>query len=601
MATGTELPDANESPTIHGLVRRWALATPAAPAVRAAGEVLTYGQLDRRADRLAELLRTHGVGPESRVAIALPRGPDAAVAMLGVLKAGAAYVPVDPSYPAQRRAFMLADSRVAAIVTEEPQAALFADEPAPVLTVPGDPGDADPAPSAAVHPATAAYVIYTSGSTGRPKGVVVDHAAVVDLVTADDRLAVRPGDRVAQFAPLAFDASTFEFFGALCRGGQTVVLDGPQVSVDELGRQLREHRPDWLFLTTGLFHLIADHDPAALSAVGTLLTGGDVLSPQHISACARLGGPAVHAAYGPTETTTFASLHRAAGDDHAERVPIGTPLAGVRFHVLDEKQGPVADGEVGELYIAGAGLARGYHGRPGLTAERFLPDPFGGPGARMYRTGDLARRRPDGEFEFHGRIDRQVKVRGFRIELGEIEAVLNAYPQAGGAVVAAVPSATGDKRLAAYLVPAPGRQVSVSDLRAWVGSRLPAHAVPATFVLLDRLPVDPNGKLDRAALPDPWQRRDQLAAVAEYREPATELERVVAAVWAEVLELDRVGADDNFFELGGDSLRSVAVLERLRQYGMEFTAGDFFGHPTVAELADLGRRAGDVALADRGR
>jgi amino acid adenylation domain-containing protein len=582
--------------TIHELVEKWVTTTPAAPAVVAGDSTLTYAELGARADRLAAVLRAHGVGPESRVGVAVPRSADAIVAFLGVLKAGGAYVPLDPDYPAERRSFMLADSGVVALVTVGEVGPLVEPGTLPVLTL-GDLPEPSPAEAPPATAGNCAYVIYTSGSTGTPKGVMVEHASVVSLVGNDSRLAVAPGESVAHFAPTAFDASVFEIWGALCRGARVVVLPAAQTSVEELGRQLRESRPDWLFLTTGLFHLLADFDLAALKSVGRLLTGGDVLNPDRIAAAA--GTTTVYAAYGPTETTVFTSLHGAAGDRRPDRVPIGRPLTGVRLHVLDETLAEVPPGEVGELYIGGRGVTRGYHDRPALTAERFLPDPHAeAPGGRLYRTGDRGRLLPDGEFEFHGRIDRQVKVRGFRIELGEIENVLLAAPDVAAAAVVAVPGADGDKRLAAYVAPRGAAELAVSELRAWTAGHLPAHAVPATFLVLDTLPLDANGKLDRKALPPAWGSRDAVADLPPYADPASEIERVIAAAWAEALELDRVGAHDDFYALGGDSLRSVAVLERLRAIGVRFSAAEFFSHPTVAELAARYDTTADGAFAD---
>lgn len=573
--------------SIHSLVERWATATPHATAVATGDARVSYLDLNQRANDLAWRLHERGVGLESRVAIMLERGIDAVVALLATLKAGAAYVPIDPEYPQERRSAMLADAHAAAVIAAEQKAADVACGYDVVVTVsPAGGGRADGPP---VHAGggNSAYLVYTSGSTGQPKGVVVEHRAVVSLVMKDPRLAVGAGDLVAQFAPIAFDASTFEIWGALCRGGQLVILDGPQVSIEELGRQLRLWRPQWFFLTTGLFHLLADLDADALCSVGCLLTGGDVLSPQYIHIAASLDGARVYAAYGPTETTTFASLHHADAAADYRQVPIGSALRGSTMYVLDPGLAPVPDGQIGELYIGGDGLARCYHRQPGLTAGRFVPDPFCGvPGARMYRTGDLARRRGDGEFEFHGRIDRQVKIRGFRIEPGEVETALARHPCVGTAVVTAVHGAPG-KRLAAYLVRAPGQQVSVSDLRAWVSRLLPAYAVPSAFVVMDRLPVDRNGKVDRSALPAPWKSRDKLADLPPYEPARSELERTIVAAWAEALDIDTVGLQDNFFELGGDSLVSVSVLDRLRGCGIELTAGEFFRNPTVAELAAL--------------
>ncbi|SDX39183.1 amino acid adenylation domain-containing protein [Saccharopolyspora shandongensis] len=569
-------------PTIHELVEGWAAATPSAPAVRDADDTMTYRELNERADRLATVLRGSGVGLESRVGVAIPRSAEAIVAFLGVLKAGCGYVPLDPEYPAERLDFILADSGVEALVTVS-SVELAHPEGVPVIVLDGD----EPAPASAPAPVPVtaqqcAYVIYTSGSTGTPKGVVVEHRNVVALVSNDDRLAVGQGETVAHFAPTAFDASVFEIWGALCRGAQVAILPGAQVSIEELGRQLRELQPDWLFLTTGLFHLLADFDLTALKPVGRLLTGGDVLNPDHVAAAAAT--TSVYAAYGPTETTVFTTLHSPSPGLQGSRVPLGRGLDGVGVYVLDERLEQVPHGEIGELYIGGSGLSRGYHDRPGLTAERFLPDPFAHvPGARMYRTGDLGRALPDGELEFHGRIDRQVKVRGFRIELGEIENVLLSAPDVSAAAVVAVPGLDGDKRLAAYV--SSGADLAVSELRAWTAARLPGHAVPATFIVLDSLPLDANGKLDRRSLPAAWASRAAVEGLPPYVAPGSEIERIIATAWAEALELDEVGARDDFFALGGDSLRSVAVLERLRAIGVGFTAAQFFSHPTVVELA----------------
>jgi amino acid adenylation domain-containing protein len=582
-------------PTIHELVEGWATATPSAPAVLTTDGVITYEELNTRADRLAATLRRHGVGPESRVGVLMPRSAQAIVAFLAVLKAGGAYVPLDPEYPPARRGFMLADSRIAVLITDTPT-----DVPATITVIyvndsgSDRPAEPEPAMAPAATARNCAYVIYTSGSTGTPKGVMVEHHCVVSLISNDSRLAIAPGQTVAHLAPTAFDASVFEIWGALCRGARVAVFPARRLSLEELGRQLRHWRPDWLFLTTGLFHLLADFDLAALASVGQLITGGDVLNPERVRAAATM--TTVYAAYGPTEATVFSTLHAASSQHSPERMPLGSALTGVRIHVLDDQLRRVPDGEVGELYIGGTGVARGYHAQPELTSQRFFDDPYENVvGARIYRTGDLGRVLPNGEVEFHGRVDRQVKVRGFRIELDEIESVLLTAPDVTGAAVLAVPGLDGDKRLAAYVSPAPGAALSISDLRAWTSARLPNHAIPAIFVIVDQMPLDTNGKVDRAALPTPWASRDDLTELPPYQPPRTEIERVMSVAWADALELDRVGTHDEFFALGGDSLRSVAVLERLRSVGMAFTAGEFFSHPTVAELASLYHADRDAA------
>ncbi|MYW03142.1 non-ribosomal peptide synthetase [Streptomyces sp. SID3343] len=592
-------PTEREAAVLHELVEYQALREPNATAVVSIeGDTLTYGDLLSRARDLTTRLRAAGVGHEDRVAVTVPRSPTAIVAFLGVLGAGAAYVPIDPDFPLERQRFMVRDCRAAAVVAPRGPKPDFVDDGVPMLFVDtdsdidsdaGDCPDADPLAELAagpVRPDQAAYVIYTSGSTGVPKGVVVEHAAVVALVLDDERIAVRQGQSVAQYAPLAFDASTFEIWAALCRGGRVEILRGGPVAVEDLSAELAKRRPDWLFLTTGLFHVLADHAPHALEPVGTLITGGDVLSPQHVQTAAAVPGLRVLAAYGPTETTTFASLHAATSDATWDRVPIGTPLRGRTMYVLDEDLREVARGETGELFVGGAGVARGYLHRSALTAERFLPDPFApGRAGRMYRTGDLARCREDGAFEFCGRSDRQVKIRGYRIEPGEIEAVLNARPEVAEAVVAVFGTAVGGKRLVGYAVPAGDARVTASTMRTWLRERLPAHMVPGTCLVLDRMPHDPNGKPDRNALTPPWSSRDRLGELPEYLAPHSETETLMADVWAEVLGLDRVGVDDNFYELGGDSILSVDTIQRLRLLGIECSAGAFFRHQTIAELA----------------
>ncbi|GGK78169.1 hypothetical protein Sme01_44170 [Sphaerisporangium melleum] len=591
-----------EDARVHDLVRWWARSAPAAPAVSSGGETLTYAELDELSDRLAGSLRARGVGPDDRVGIVMARSPRLVVAMLGVLKAGGAYVPVDVAYPAERRDFLLRDSAAATVLTDAERAGdLAAGTPgerdggaAPdVLTyeeaLAGEPaGESGPG----AGPGNLAYIVYTSGSTGVPKGVMVQHADVVRLI-GDPRLDVRPGEVVAQLAPFSFDASVFEIWSALCRGGRVALLDNPQQSAAGLGEQLREVEPDWMFLTSGLFQVLVDQDPQALSHVGTLITGGDVLSPQAVRASAAVTRRRTYAAYGPTETTVFASLHPVdPAAPEPERVPIGAPLHGMTLRVLDERLRPVPPGTVGELYVSGYGVARGYLDRPGITAERFLADPFAAGGARMYRTGDLARELPGGEFDFHGRVDRQVKIRGYRVELGEIEAVLNSHPLVSSGAAEVFDDGPDLKRLAAFVVPAEGAKVTTGDLYRYLGERLPAYMQPLGMIILADMPRDPNGKTDRRALPYPWKRRADLGLEEEYAEPRTPLERTMATVWTEVLGLDTIGVDDNFFQLGGDSLRSVMLLKRLQDQNVKVLADDLFDYQTIAELSAAVEAAG---------
>jgi len=579
----------NGCSTIHELVTLHARATPDAVAVVTGTDRLTYGELDAWSDRMAGRLAAAGVSLETRVAVTVPRSVDFVVAALAVLKAGGCYVPVDPAYPRERRALLLADSGAELVITADGSAEV--DLP----TLSPDRSEAGPGrPDTPVGGENLAYVIYTSGSTGKPKGVQITHENVLSLLRDDERLAVAPGTTVAHLAPTAFDAATFEVWAALANGARVVVLADAHGSVEELGGQLRRHRPDWLFLTTGLFNLLVEHDPAAVESVGTLLAGGDVMSPQHVRVAAKHVRHRAYAAYGPTETTVFATLHAVDQDATLDRVPLGTTLRGRTVHVLGDDARPVPDGAVGEIFLGGAGLARGYHDRPALTAARFVPDPWAArSGARLYRTGDRGRMLPDGEVEFHGRIDRQVKVRGFRIEPGEVEAVLNAHESVAAAAVTVVPDPDGtDKRLVAYVGAAGSAELSPAGLREWLSDRLPAYLVPTNYVLLERLPLDPNGKLDRAALPPPWRTRAELGHLdlPPYLAPTTAAEERIAEAFVDALALDRVGLHDNFFQLGGDSLRTVRVLAGLRGHGVSVSSREFFANPTVAELAALVRQ-----------
>jgi amino acid adenylation domain-containing protein len=585
--------------TIHQLVEHAATRLPDAVAVSMDGRDLSYRDLVSRATDLAGRLQDRGVVPESRVALAVPRSVEFVIAALAVLKAGGAYVPIDPAYPPGRQAFMLEDSDARLIVVDGPDAPLSGHPQALVLTEAADSTGGSRVPPdrrfPAVTPDNLAYLIYTSGSTGVPKGVSITHAAVVDLLTSDPRLAIGTGDVVAHLAPTAFDASTFEIWGPLVAGGRIAVIADRHVSAQELGARLREIQPDWMFLTTGLFHLLVDYDPAALNSVGVLLAGGDALSPKHVLAAAKEIGRQVYAVYGPTETTVFASCHAVEVDGSYDRVPLGTALAGSSMLVLNERLEELPVGEVGEIFLRGPGLARGYHRRPAFTAERFIADPGSSPpGARLYRTGDRGRRLPEGDVEFLGRVDRQVKLRGFRVEPGEVEAALNAHPAVGSSAVVVV-SDGGGQRLVAYVAPRRSTELTAGQLRGWLAERLPAYLLPNNYALIPQLPLDPNGKIDRTALPAPWQVRAQLdgqLTLPPFSEPGTPTERLVANAFVDALQIDQVGRHDNFFEFGGDSLRSVEVLEQLKKQGIVISTRQFFGNATVAGVAGLVDLAG---------
>lgn len=576
-----EIPAVDSSgDVLTDLVNGWVRRTPDAVAVIDEARTVTYRQLDERAGALANWLCANGVGIETRVAVTLGRSAEFIVAALAVLRAGGAYVPIDPEYPTARRDLIRQDCGATVVIDDTTVEARVADPVRPLPTVPAG---------------ALAYLVYTSGSTGRPKGVAVTHANVSSLLRADPRLAVTPGDRVAHLAPTSFDAATFEIWAPLCHGGTVVVLRDARRTARELGDWLRMTEPDWLFLTTGLFHLLTEQDPAALGSVGTVLCGGDVLSPAHVSEGAAAVGRTLYAAYGPTETTVFASLHEADPNANVARVPLGSALRGVRLAVLDEDMAVAGQDTTGEIHVSGAGVARGYHERPGLTAAHFLPDPHAAvPGARCYRTGDRGRALAGSEFEFHGRTDRQVKVNGFRVELGEIEATLAAHDQIGSAVVTVVTDAVG-KRIVAHVAPVAGAELDAVALRAWLADRLPRHSRPHNYVVVPNVPLDANGKFRRDDLGDVLvSRAAQSAGLPPYQSPEPGLEALIAEAFVDVLAIDRVGAHDNFFEIGGDSLRSVLVLDRLRQHGIPLALRQFFSNATVAGLASL-------ATGERGR
>ncbi|MGP4004549.1 amino acid adenylation domain-containing protein [Streptomyces sp. 8N706] len=585
--TARELPEAS----LPELFAARVAEHPDAVALTYAGEDLTYRKLDERANRLAHHLTSLGAGPEDLVGLCLERGAHAVVALLAVLKAGAAYVPLDADYPADRLAYMIGDAGVKLLVTEAQlrdrlpsSGARIVDLDRDATAIAARPGDTAPAPSPA--PDHLAYVIYTSGSTGTPKGVLTAHRAVVRLVHGAAYTDIGPGDTVAQFASLSFDASTFELWAALLRGARLVVHPPQLPTTAELGRFLREHGVTHLWLTAGLFHQVADDDIGTFGDLRQLVAGGDRLSPEH---CARVldAHPALRLTngYGPTEATTFTTTHDLRGALGTGSVPLGSPLANTRVYVLTEALEPAPVGVPGELYIAGEGLARGYHGRPGLTAERFVADPFGAPGARMYRSGDLVAWRPDGTLEFLGRTDGQVKIRGFRVETGEIEAALVAHRAIGdAAVVPHTDPELGRTVLVGHLVPAGSTQVpGAAQLRAHLAASLPEHMLPAAFTTLDALPLTANGKVDRKALPAPEQR---LATGTEYEAPATPTEELISEAWQELLGVERVGVRDNFFELGGDSLLALRTVSRINAlFRTDMSPRALFDRPTVAETA----------------
>src|SRR5829696_1606565 len=510
----------------------------------------SYAELNRRAYQVGHYLREMGVGPEVCVGLCVERSLEMVVGMLGILKAGGAYVPLDASYPTERLAYMLADAGVAVVLTQETLVDVLPLHWGQVVSLDGEWEEiekrSDENVSSGAEGENLAYVMYTSGSTGEPKGVAVVQRGVVRLVKETNYAEFGPAETFVQLAPQTFDASTFEVWGSLLNGGRLIVLEPGAPTLEELGAALRHYGVSTLWLTAGLFHLLVDERPEELRGLKQLLAGGDVLSAEHVKkALGWLGGGCVINGYGPTENTTFSCCRRVnSADEIGAGVPIGRPIANTQAYVLNQQLQQVAVGVVGELYLGGDGLARGYLRRADLTAEKFIPHPYSGRGGeRLYRTGDLVRYLAGGEIEFIGRRDAQVKVRGFRIELGEIETVLARHSGVREVVVVAHGGTCGDKRLVAYLVPEPDLGLTVDELRAHVKEHLPDYMMPSIFVLLERLPLNRNGKVDRAALPDPDVFQTEFSAFVG---PRTAEEELLAGVWAEVLGAERVGLHDNF-------------------------------------------------------
>ncbi len=577
-------------------------ALSALAALAAGEERITYGELDRRADRLARRLLRRGLAPESPVGVFLERSPETVTALLAVLKAGGAYLPLDPAYPDERLELMLRDARAPVVLTQARLAGRLAvpglagvriedvGDPGDVGDV-GDPGPVgDPGAPGWEDGDRLAYLMYTSGSTGRPKGVAVPHRGVVRLVCETGYAGFGPDEVFLQFAPLSFDASTFEIWGALLHGAQLVLAPRGTLALADLGEQIERQGITTLWLTAGLFHLLVDHQLERLRGVRCLLAGGDVLSPQRVERALRaLPRTRLVNGYGPTENTTFTCCYPLdAPEQVGSSVALGWPLANTRVHVLDRRGQPVPLGAAGELCTGGLGLARGYLGRPELTAERFVPDPFATePGGRLYRTGDLARYLPDGRLDFLGRLDDQVKLRGFRIEPGEIEACLREHPGVREALVVLTERPVGNLFLVAYVV---GDGIATAALRTSLRARLPEHMVPTAFVFLEALPLTPSGKVDRRRLPAPTaEGADEGAATAAL--PAFSasspfsVAELLAGIWRDLLRVETVGLADDFFALGGYSLIATGLALRVREtFGVEISLHRLFDDSTLGGL-----------------
>jgi amino acid adenylation domain-containing protein len=585
----TRAPDTGD--LLHQLVERQAERTPEAVAVMFGDETLSYSELNSRANRLARVVRSHGVGPEVRVGIAMERSLEMVVSLLAVLKSGGAYVPLDPDYPRERLAYMLEDSGVSLLLIQERIRPALGDARVPIVAVDTNRAQIDTEPadnlSLPISPDHLAYVIYTSGSTGRPKGAMNAHRGIVNrLVWMQETYRLAVDERMLQKAPFSFDVSVWEFFWPLATGATLVmappgVHKDPEALVELIAR---------LGITT--LHFVPSMLQMFLQASGVercvslrrVFCGGEALSPAVRDALLSRTSAVLFNQYGPTETAVDVTYWPCVSGADAP-IPIGVPGANTQLYVMDRRLQLVPTGASGELCIGGVQVGRGYLGRPALTAERFVPDPFNSiPGSRLYRTGDRSRHRRDGAVEFLGRFDDQVKLRGIRIELGEIEAALLKHPAVAAAAVIVRDEGDDDKRLVAYLV-ARGEQPPVEDVRRFLLTSLPEYMAPATTVFLESLPMTASGKLDRRALPAPPAHRDSPSTSAPVA-PRTATEELVCRIWAEVLKVDSVGVRDNFFELGGHSLLATKVMSRLRAAtGADLPLRAFFENATVEGLA----------------
>ncbi|AZE68389.1 non-ribosomal peptide synthetase [Pseudomonas synxantha] len=586
---------------IHQLFSQQASQRADAPALTFAGVTLSYAELDARANRLAWMLRERGVGPQVRVGLALPRSLEMVIGLLAILKAGGAYVPLDPEYPLDRLHYMIEDSGIGLLLSDAAMFEALGELPAtvacwcleddlPVLA--NYPADALPFVSLPQHQT---YLIYTSGSTGKPKGVVVSHGEIaMHCQAVIERFGMRADDCELHFYSINFDAATERLLVPLLSGAQVVLRAQGQWDAEEICALIRTHRITILGFTPSYGSQLAQWLATQRQTlpVRMCITGGEALTGEHLQRIRAAFMPEVFFnAYGPTETVVMplASLAPQQLEEGAGSVPIGSIIGARVAYILDADLALVPQGASGELYIGGAGLAQGYHRRPGMTAERFVADPFAANGGRLYRTGDLVRQRADGLVEYLGRIDHQVKIRGFRIELGEIETRLLEHPAVREAVVLALDAPSG-KQLVAYLASDAEHDALREALKAHLKAQLPDYMVPAHLIVLDSMPLTANGKLDRRALPEP----DPQANRQHYVAPRNALESTLAAIWCAVLNVQQVGLDDNFFELGGDSILSIQVVSRARQAGIHFSPRDLFQHQTVQTLAAVATRSEQV-------
>ena len=575
---------------IHELFEAQALSTPSAVAAVFDDRELTYAELNRKANQFARYLRQQGVGPDVIVGLATERSLEMIVGLLAILKAGGAYMPLDPSYPRERLLFMIEQGNVKIVLAQKH---LLASLPAgEARLIPLDDGareinseDEQNLPRVS-EAESLAYVMYTSGSTGQPKGVSVTHRNVVRLVKNTNYARFDATDVFLQFAPITFDAATFEIWGPLLNGAKLVVTAAGIESLENLVQTIKQHRVTTLWLTAGLFHQMADNELDHLQGVRQLLAGGDVLSAPHVRKVTKaLRNCRLINGYGPTENTTFTCCQTLTSFDTGRSVPIGRPISNTQVYVLSEAMEPVPAGVAGELFIGGDGLARGYLHDPHATAQKFLPNPFATqPGERLYRTGDLVKYRRDGSLEFLGRLDQQVKVRGYRVELGEIEFALAQHADVKECVVTTEEAATGEKRLIGFVVPNTGATPHSEQLKSFLKEKLPEYLVPSVIGVLDSLPLMTNGKVDRHALP----KIEDLESANVFVAPRTAEEEGIANIWRALLGLEKVGIRDNFFVLGGHSMLAVRLISEIKKaYDKKIPLSFLYQGATVEALAKL--------------
>ncbi|MDY7903918.1 MULTISPECIES: non-ribosomal peptide synthetase [Bacillus] len=571
--------------TISRLFERQAEETPDARAVVYDGQILTYRELNERANRIAAALRSNGVGPESVVALLTGRTTELASGILGILKAGGAYLPIGDDVPRERAEWMLKDCKADILLQSDKLDGLpLSGKRLFIEDIQTKAGLSSENPEPLGGPESLAYMIYTSGSTGAPKGVMIEQRSVIRLVKNSNYIDFTPKDRLLFTSSLGFDVTTFEIFGPLLNGASLYVSDQETyLDSDVLETFIQQNGITTLWLTSSLFNHLSEQNEHVFSGLSRLIIGGEALSPSHVNRVRKtLPHLSIWNGYGPTENTTFSTCFLIEQSyDHS--IPIGRPVGNSTAYIINSRGTPQPIGVIGELCTGGDGVARGYFGRPELTEEKFVPNPFV-PGERMYRTGDLARWLPDGTIEYAGRMDDQVKIRGYRVELGEIEAALRSLDGVKEAAVSVRTGQSGNKELIAYM--SLQTDMDTEKVRSSLSKQLPNYMVPAYMMELEKLPLTPNGKLDRKNLPEP-----ELALQTAYTAPRNELEEQLSVIWQEVLGTKQVGIEDSFFELGGDSIKALQVAARLGRYGWKMTASDLFRHPSIKELAPLIRKA----------